>query len=478
MTEHQIPTEWELDALLDGQPQFDLDAVKRRTLSRTEAAPERPRRRRAPLRGLLIAAVICVLSISAVTAADYATEGRISTALGIRREPVAETAVEPETPAEAEPPVQEAAPVQIAAPEPEPAEPPELDEQVAAALQVDTAQARRLRPAVQAVERTAEDQDIRLTVLQTLGDPSCLYVKLRFDFPAGSPLASIGQGEVWGPKRQFEDFSVEIEGTGYSYGCTVLEENETSVTYLMEITGFHDSGLNGQPVTVTVKNYGMPHQYTEDEVLHLAGEAGKPFTTIIYADGSMLWEATEEDVAAVSAQVVAVPVSLPAGFTVTRRADGNIVVSYDGLHGDQIEDAYWVPRFDTIIEGTWELSWTPLYQDTSLYWEGQASIFSPALTVTGLRVSPLSWEMDMTARELTGEALAWELLPYSWTMQLRRQDGSLTDIPMRRAATSYKPTEDGLYTVTEMTTGQSFDQPIDLSDVAAVVIDGVEFPLS
>ena len=153
-------------------------------------------------------------------------------------------------------------------------------------------------------------------------------------------------------------------------------------------------------------------------------------------------------------------------------------MSYDGLHGDQIEDAYWVPRFDTIIEGTWELSWTPLYQDTSLYWEGQASIFSPALTVTGLRVSPLSWEMDMTARELTGEALAWELLPYSWTMQLRRQDGSLTDIPMRRAATSYKPTEDGLYTVTEMTTGQSFDQPIDLSDVAAVVIDGVEFPLS
>lgn len=479
MTEHHIPTEEQLDSLLARQPQFDLDAVKRRTLTCVGAAPERPRRLRAPFRGLLIAAMICVLSISAVAAADYATEGRISSALGIRREPAAETVVEPEPVAEPESPVPEALPVQITEPEPEPVEPPELDEQIAAALQVDTAQAQRLRPAVQAVEQTAEDQDIRMTVLQTLGDPSCLYVKLRFDFPEGSPLAAIGAGDLWGASQRFENFKVEIEGaTGFSYGSTVLEQSETSVTLLMEISDFHNADLNGRAITVTAKNFGSPHKFTEDEVLHLAGDAGKPFTTIIRPDGTLLWDAGEEDLAAVSGEVTAVPVSVPDGFTVTRRADGNIVVSYDGLHGDQVTDVYWAPLFDTVIEGTWEMSWKLSYQDISLYWKGETNIFNPALTAAGLRLSPLSLEITMTAKELTGEALMWGLIPYSYAMQLRHQDGSLTDISAHgRRGGSYKPTEDGIYTVTEMTMGYKFDQPIDLTDVTAVIIDGVEFPL-
>lgn len=483
MTENHIPTEQELDALLAGQPPFDPDAVKRRTLARIGAVPERPRRSlRTPIRGLLIAAAICALSISAVTAADYATEGRISTALGIRREPV-EQAAAPEPAAVPEPVQELAAPAQPAEPEPEPVpepEPPELDGQIAAALQVDAAQAQQLRPAVQAVEQTAEDQDIRMTVLQTLGDPACLYVKLRFDFPEGSPLASIGQAQGRYLDRQFETADLTFEDLySYAYSWTVLESDETSVTYLLRIFNA-SSRLNGQTVTVTFENYGSPHLYTEDEVLHLAGKAGEPFTTIIRPDGSMLWDAAEEDLAAVSAEVTAAPLSLPDGFTATRRADGNIVVSYDGLHGDQMTDVYWVPRFDTVIEGTWEVSWTLSYQDTSLYWEGETTLFNPALTASSLRLSPLSWEIEMTAREPAGDALMSGLVPYSYSMQLRRRDGSTEDISLVGSGLVHgrsAATEDGLYTVTELGLGDKFDQPIDLTDVTAIIIDGVEFPL-
>ena len=52
MTEFHIPTEQELDALLDEEPQFDLDAVKRRALSRIGEPAEQPRKRRLPLRQL------------------------------------------------------------------------------------------------------------------------------------------------------------------------------------------------------------------------------------------------------------------------------------------------------------------------------------------------------------------------------------------------------------------------------------------
>ena len=46
MTENRIPTEQELDALLDRQPPFNLEAVKVRTLSRIGEQAGQPAQRR------------------------------------------------------------------------------------------------------------------------------------------------------------------------------------------------------------------------------------------------------------------------------------------------------------------------------------------------------------------------------------------------------------------------------------------------
>ena len=122
VTEFHIPTEQELDALLGEEPQFDLDAVKRRALSRIGEPAEQPRKRRLPLRGLLIAAVVCVLSAGVVAAADHATNGQITQALGIRKPAV--EAVAPPAPEKAAVPEEKAPPVQPAKPKPVPEERP------------------------------------------------------------------------------------------------------------------------------------------------------------------------------------------------------------------------------------------------------------------------------------------------------------------------------------------------------------------
>lgn len=471
MTENRIPTEQELDALLDRQPPFNLEAVKVRTLSRIGEQAGQPVKRRTPLRCFLIAAVICALSVSAVTAADYVTAGRLSAALGIRK-PAEEQVSEPAPPPEAEtPPVHTEKPAP--APEPEPApEPPKLDAQIAGALQVSQGQAQRLRPAVQAVEQTAEDQDVRMTVLQTLGDPACLYIKLRFDFPEEVPASEY---------LEFDTFNVSFDGAdGYSWSEKVLERTDRSIIYLLTVKLYGQEDLNGQTVTVTVENYGTPHRYTEDEIVQLAGEAGKPYTTIIDPDGTVRWDITEADLAALAPEKSAIAYS--EGFTVSVKTDGSKVVTYDGEHGDQMLTAYLVPDFDAVVAGKWEQSWTLQYEDLSLYWAGDAELFDPRLTLTGFRLSPLSWSADFTATEDVpeGETLNFNLIPRDWGVQLRHRDGSLTDQPLHwgvGSGSSPVPNEAGLF-VTVITVGNVFDQPIDLSDITAVIIDGQEFPVS
>ena len=65
MNDRFLPTEEELDALLAEAPGFDLEAVKDRVLD--QVLP--PAKGRRPLRGLLIAAVVCALSVTALAAA-------------------------------------------------------------------------------------------------------------------------------------------------------------------------------------------------------------------------------------------------------------------------------------------------------------------------------------------------------------------------------------------------------------------------
>ena len=465
VTESHIPTERELDALLAEQPRFDLEAVKRRTLARIGETVEKPAKRRLPLRGLLLAAVLCALSVSAVAGADYVTDGRLSRALGIRK---AETeAVCPPDPAPAETPVL-AKVSEPSAQVPEP-ETPELDEQIAGALQIGQSQAQQLRPAVQKVEQTAEDQGVRMTVLQTLGDPACLYIKLRFDFP---------EAVTAGGFLEFEDLDISLSGTGgHGWQETILERDDRSVTYLLSATLHSGSSLDGQTITVTAENYGHPHEYQENEIVRLTGEAGTPYTSILYPDGTIDREVTEAKLAALPPEAGATTVS-SQGFTISGRTDGSKVVSYDGQHGDQTLVVYLAPSFDPVVTGRWEQSWTLCYEDLSLYWKGGAELFDPRLTMTEFRLSPLSWEARFTARELQGEELGYGLMyGRDWKAQLRHQDGSLTDLPRYSDMGTGDSTKDGIYLLSELSTGTVFDHPIDISDVTAVIIDGHEFPV-
>ena len=431
MTDRHMPAEWELDELLSEQPRFDLEAVKRRTLARMEETNEQPVRRRAPLRSFLLAAVICALSVSAVAAADYATNGQLTRALGIRR-PQTEAVSEPESTPE-ETPVEEPQPVQLQEPpEAVPEEPPALT-----------------------------------------GDRNLIYIKLRFDFPEAMPYKEY---------LEFEDLDISfVDSNSYSWHEKILEQDACSITYLLSAKLYGEKSLNGQAVTVTVENYGHPHQYTADEVVQLAGEAGKPYTTILYPDGTIDWEVTEEDLAALPPEAEPT-IIYSEGFTISLRTDGSKVVTYDGEHGDQMLTAYLVPDFDAVVAGKWEQSWTLSYQDLSLYWKGETELFDPRLTLTELRLSPLSWSADFTATEDVpeGETLNFNLIPKDWGVQLRRRDGSLTDQPLHwsgGSGSSPVPNEAGLF-VTDITVGNVFDQPIDLSDVTAVVIDGQEFPVN
>lgn len=468
MTNFYIPEDHELDALLDQPPQFDLNAVKRRTLSRIGAGEPPSSRRRTPLRYFLIAAVLCALSVSTL-ATDYAIGGPITRTLGFQKlqqppepQPVEQTVVLP--------PIPEPEPQPIPEPEPPPSpEPPELDRQVADALQISESNAQRLRPALQTVEQTAEDQDVRMTVLQTLGDPYCLYVKLRFDFPEATPARE---------DLEFDEMDFSLEGAdGYRWDWTVLERDTHSITYLLHAQLSGDPSLNGLTATVSVKDYGTPHRYTEDEVLQMAGEDGVPYTTILYPDRTVLRDPDEAALAALPPESEPLIV-YPEGFTVSRRENGIKVVTYDGKHGDQMFEAYLVPDFDAVIQGQWEQSWTLSYQDLSRYWVGEATLSDPHLTLTGIRLSPLSWDMTITIRELAGEELGFgRMYDRVRVVQLLHEDGTLTEVPTRPNSGSGDQKQEGDYVISTIRQGASFEQPVDLSDVVGLVIEGKEFPI-
>jgi hypothetical protein len=173
MTELHFPTEEELDALVDETPVLNAAAVKRRTLSRIQKGVEPgSMKKKSIIHGLLIAAVICALSVSTLAVANYAMDGRIASFLGIGE-----------------------------------------------------AQAEALSNAGQSLNLTSEDNGTKMTVLQTLGDSNTLYIMTRFDFPDTVTVSD----QVYP-----EDLKIYFEGSG-GYTWDVLEQTEHSQTYLFQV---------------------------------------------------------------------------------------------------------------------------------------------------------------------------------------------------------------------------------------------------
>lgn len=464
MTEDRIPTEQELDALLSETPQFDLEAVKHRTLSRI--APPQKARKRLPLRGLCIAAVVCALSVSAV-AAGYAGDGGIVKMLSsIRKPQVEEYAADPlpdpePTPivTEKEEPQPAPAPEPIPEPEPEP-EPPVLDEKIAAALEVTPEQAEKLRPAVQNVDLTTQDKDITMTVLQTVGDAHRLFLTVRFDFPEAVPIAD--DLEFWKLQLHLD------KSTSLGYSTDILERTETSVTYLFKLQGT-DEPLLGQTMTVQAEDYGRDTGVENNILTWATGEE----VNIIHPDRRIETNATEEQLAALTSPVART--ETPAeGFTFDYLEDGTIVVYYDGTQGEQCltifpeEPSVSVGnlRFDTVIEGSWTLSWVLDYDALSLEWTGETVVFENAPPFTEITISPFGWRAVYPWDETK-----YQFIPETWEAQLRHADGTLTDFPMKQVIGHARYDNDHVI-------AQLFDEPLELSDVTAIIINGVEFPLS
>lgn len=460
MSDHFIPTDQELDALLTEQPQFDLDAVKARTLVRVQA----PARKKQPLRWLCIAAVVCALSVSALASV---ADTPISRALGIRKEPAIEAPPAVEEPmAEEEPapePVPEPVPEPAPVPEPEP-EPPVLDQQISSTLEMTPQQTETLRPAAQDVQKTAQNQDVTMTVLQTVGDPATLYMTVRFDFPKTVPVSE---------DLDFKDVDIRVDGerhAGYSWG--VVERTETSATYLFQLRG-SDVDLMGRTITICFSDYGRP--------IYLEGEYSVKFpcetarTIIIAPDGSINGSAGPEDIGALSSPIKQSDIP-EEGSAITWYEDGTIVAEYDGqhglryitvdLHGEtprvEIGDD---PSFETLLAGDWEQSWVADYKDLALRWSGEATLFEATSPMRSLYLSPFSWQAVFIWDEYL-----YVSLPEEWDAQLLHADGSVTDLHMARHSSR------GLDET--VTISQTFTQPIDIETVTAIVINGVEFPLS
>lgn len=153
--------------------------------------------------------------------------------------------------------------------------------------------------------------------------------------------------------------------------------------------------------------------------------------------------------------------------------DGTKVVCYDGSHGlryltvftdsgaVQVGDD---PTYDLALQGSWSRSWVLDYQDLALHWTGEAQVFDHVPPVQELYLSPLSWQMEIPWNEYL-----WVSMPKEWGAQLVHGDGTVTDFPMKQTSSQGAGDRSAF--------SQVFSQPMDLSGVTALIINGVEFPL-
>lgn len=456
MDELRFPGEEQLDELVREQPEFDLAAVKRRTMERIAV----PARRRPPLlRGLLAAVLICAMSASALAAADMATNGRVAAALGLRPAP-AEQAEKPVLAEAPEPEkIPELPPVKPEpVPEPEP-EPPVMDPRVREALQLTEEQAERLRPAVQQVDGTSTCQDITMTVEQMTGDRNLVYIQLRFDFPKELPMSR---------ELKFRDMDFGLDSL--SWNCRVIDRTDRSVTYLLTLRP--DEDLSGRDVTLTVEDFG----YEVDR-----GIDG--FCVTLREDIVTCATVDEQGNLTIENENLQVPEDLEweNGYASAALPDGRRQLWYDGSRGKQIlyltggefaTDAAQYSDFEVLVPGKWSHTWTVAYQDLSVGWSGEAAICGGKAILRSFRISPLSWEM--TAEGDVG--LMLEEWHKSFAVTLVYADGHTAELTLHgrgtSAGASYEAppgAEDGWYV---MTTSGSLETPPDLAGVTAVIYEG------
>ena len=457
MDELRFLSEEQLDELLRDQPEFDLAAVKRRTMERIAA----PARRRPPLlRGLLTAALICAMSASALAAADLATNGRVTAALGLRPVPAEQV----EEPAPAEVPEAEPEPAAVRpepAPEPEPEiqEPPVMDHQVREALQLTEEQAERLRPAVQQGDGTSTCQDITMTVEQMTGDRNLVYIKLRFDFPEELPMSQ---------ELKFREMDFGLDSL--SWNCRAIYRTDRSVTYLLTLRP--DEDLAGRDVTLTVEDFG----YEVDR--------GIEGFCVTLREGIVTCATVDETGnLTIENENLQVPEDLEweNGYASAALPDGRRQLWYDGSRGKQIlyltggefaTDAARYSDFEVLVPGKWSHTWTVAYQDLSVGWSGEAAACGGKAILRSFRISPLSWEM--TAEGDVG--LMLEEWHKSFAVTLVYADGRTAELTLHgrgtSAGASYEAppgAEDGWYV---MTTSGSLETPPDLTGVIAVIYEG------
>lgn len=418
MTDRWFPTEEELDELVPETPDFDLAAVKRRTLARTA-----PRTfRRTALRGILAAALICLLSVSALAAADRVTNGRVSAALGIVRTAEPEELPEPE-----EVPLPEPEPEPEPAPEPEvPAY--EMDEQVAQYLQVPEKQKRQLQPAGQVLGQSAEAEGVKVTLQQTVGDGRSLYVLVRAELPESVTVE---------PAMDFREKDTDF-GTG-SQDWKVLSREDHAITWLVSLDAM--GGFGEQDVTITLKDFGRARPWAAQETYVLV-PAGKATRCVFAPDGNGRYRVSTmgpDSTFRMGEQVYDPfpedwePAVREAGGCLTKTWEDGVAMAL--VYSEQealvrMEDTVRVtfgenldPAFDVQIPGTWTQTWTPDYQDPSKTW--QLDQTAGAVTARTLKISPLSLEL-----ELTGTIEIWTDLLVSGEkgLSVQFQDGAVLEL--------------------------------------------------
>ncbi len=498
-----IPTEEELDALLRSPPVYDADAVKRRTLDRIAGPQKRAGgKRRTALRGLCIAAVVCALSASALAVANYATQGGIAAALGLGN-PAAEEAPGPAEAPVSAPPAPPAAKPE-AKPEAEKAEelPPELgayemDERVAQYLKVPEVRKEELKPLGQSLNLVARTDGAKLTVLQTLGDGSNLYVLLRVDFPEEFPLTE---------EMDFRHKELELRNTDEMSSTQFtaqhweeLERTAHSIVYLAAVGS--GNGISGQTALVTLEEFGRDAALPEQDAFLLV-DAGRATQCTFVPDGTGGYWPSDTQPGSSMVRTGDDGVSLRIGggshdlFTegweqalaenggtlgcrwedgsiaVLVKSDRNALVYLDGAakrvsvtYGDTTAELD--PSYERLLTGRLTQSWVLDYQDVSRSWTVELpGEDGRAVEVGTLKVSPLSMYLDLAGSE-EAQAPVEKTRGARQTVALRLADGTEIAPPMTwerwpKAGISVR---------------MQFERVVDPADVAGLTGFGLEFTL-